>query len=1081
MNTHAMLAVRDSTTFLHAMPQDLAARVEIACVNSPHDTVMTGPIEAIDELARFLESSKIRSKKLIVPFAFHSAQVDPILDGFENLARKVDMQKPRIPIISPLRGRILGTADPIDARYLREHCRQPVQFADALRDGQEAHIVQESTVFVEIGPHPICSAMIRRVLGNQTQTLPTLRQNESPWSVMASSLSSLHDLGIEVNWAEYNRDLEGGCCLLTLPAYVFDNKNYWIDYKNDWTLRKGDPALAVSNEKPVSAARISASVHRVVEEQYNGPNQMAVFETDLRAPEVHAAICGHRVNNSGLCPASLYADIALTIARYIQQLPESVFSLSGHNVADMTVHQGLIVNSVLEEETRVLRVYAHLDQSSKTIKLEYASISPGQTTSVNHATCVVRFEDSEKWIRGWGRDLHLVQDRITSLQNMADSGTISKITTGLAYRLFSALVDYVPEYQRMDRILFDAPRLEAAATVSLDDRGTDSTFLYSPYWLDSLMHITGFVMNSNDTLDYHEAVYIAHGWEALRIAGPLSSNRNYQSYVRMCPEGKNLAVGNVWILCDGEVVGIVESVQFQRVSRTVLDLLLPPTGGDPRKARKSVAQRPPSLQNAVTKPDQNSQQGNRSRADLSRRAVVLDTIASELGVEASDISLGDQLANLGVDSLMSLVLTGKLLDNFDIEMPHTQITECVTVGQLLDLLDQQLGGSGDHFGSQSPAGYDTSCSSQSAGANILITPSTDDDIIEMVKSIIIEETGIAPKDLLLSADLGHFGVDSLMSLVIVGRLRDEGVELPSTLFRDHRTMNEVAKAIAGDRPQPIHQLMSEALKIASPPRQETFANLLVQIQRRTNPSGNSTLFLFPVGSGSPGLYSKLASISPEFDVYGLVGPFVNSPDKYTHGFEELVQLYLTAVRKHQPRGPYHFGGISMGGMFAYEAAKQMVDAGEEVASLLLIDSPCPAILPPMSPPLIDYCVSLGLFGDESKKTPEQRQKSMKNYYTSVEKLAAYTPLRISSTAQGLQILIIWAEDGARDSEKDPEPDFSYNKGDRKSIEQWILNDRTEFGPHGWDLLLPIDKMEFKRTPGNHFNFEYPSQVWAHPM
>ncbi|KFY84840.1 hypothetical protein V498_07783, partial [Pseudogymnoascus sp. VKM F-4517 (FW-2822)] len=155
---------------------------------------------------------------------------------------------------------------------------------------------------------------------------------------------------------------------------------------------------------------------------------MAVFETDLGAPEVHAAICGHRVNNSGLCPASLYADIALTIARYIQQLPGSVFSLSGHNVADMTVHQGLVVNN----------------QSSKTIKLEYASISPGQTTSVNHATCVVRFEDSEKWIRGWGRDLHLVQDRITSLQDMVDSGTISKITTGLAYRLFSALVDYVP-------------------------------------------------------------------------------------------------------------------------------------------------------------------------------------------------------------------------------------------------------------------------------------------------------------------------------------------------------------------------------------------------------------------------------------------------------------------------------------------------------------------------------------------------------------------------------------------------------------------------------------------------------------
>ena len=50
----------------------------------------------------------------------------------------------------------------------------------------------------------------------------------------------------------------------------------------------------------------------------------------------------------------------------------------------------------------------------------------------------------------------------------------------------------------------EAPaRLEAAATVKLDDRGTDSAFLYSPYWIDLLIHISSFVMNGNETLDHH--------------------------------------------------------------------------------------------------------------------------------------------------------------------------------------------------------------------------------------------------------------------------------------------------------------------------------------------------------------------------------------------------------------------------------------------------------------------------------------------------------------------------------------------------------------------------------------------------
>jgi thioesterase domain-containing protein len=45
--------------------------------------------------------------------------------------------------------------------------------------------------------------------------------------------------------------------------------------------------------------------------------------------------------------------------------------------------------------------------------------------------------------------------------------------------------------------------------------------------------------------------------------------------------------------------------------------------------------------------------------------------------------------------------------------------------------------------------------------------------------------------------------------------------------------------------------------------------------------------------------------------------------------------------------------MSIGGFLAYEAAKQLIEAGEEVASGLTLDFPCPVMLPPMPPPLID--------------------------------------------------------------------------------------------------------------------------------
>ncbi len=43
----------------------------------------------------------------------------------------------------------------------------------------------------------------------------------------------------------------------------------------------------------------------------------------------------------------------------------------------------------------------------------------------------------------------------------------------------------------------------------------------------------------------------------------------------------------------------------------------------------------------------------------------------------------------------------------------------------------------------------------------------------------------------------------------------------------------------------------------------------------------------------------------------------------------------------QPAGPYVVGGHSAGGLVAYEAARRLVDSGEEVSLVVLIDSPVP--------------------------------------------------------------------------------------------------------------------------------------------
>ncbi|MFJ4693897.1 amino acid adenylation domain-containing protein [Streptomyces sp. NPDC088766] len=54
--------------------------------------------------------------------------------------------------------------------------------------------------------------------------------------------------------------------------------------------------------------------------------------------------------------------------------------------------------------------------------------------------------------------------------------------------------------------------------------------------------------------------------------------------------------------------------------------------------------------------------------------------------------------------------------------------------------------------------------------------------------------------------------------------------------------------------------------------------------------------------------------------------------------EDLADSYLTALRTVQPHGPYTIGGWSFGGLVAFEIARRLRAAGQQVARLLVLDT-----------------------------------------------------------------------------------------------------------------------------------------------
>jgi thioesterase domain-containing protein len=75
--------------------------------------------------------------------------------------------------------------------------------------------------------------------------------------------------------------------------------------------------------------------------------------------------------------------------------------------------------------------------------------------------------------------------------------------------------------------------------------------------------------------------------------------------------------------------------------------------------------------------------------------------------------------------------------------------------------------------------------------------------------------------------------------------------------------------------------------------------------------------------------------------YGIQAKGLYGGEEPHENFEEMAKDYLAEVRLVQPKGPYYLGGFSGGGLAALEMARQLIEAGEEIALLVMLDTPLP--------------------------------------------------------------------------------------------------------------------------------------------
>ena len=562
--THAMLAVKASVSDIR--PHLAGTSCEIACINGPAETVISGQTVETDALAEKLSGSGMKTVKLAVPFAFHSAQVQPILKDFESAAQGARFEKPVLPFISPLLQKVVTDCKTLNQAYLRNACRQTVDFHGAVEAAKADGLITEKTIFVEIGAHPVCSGMVKSILGGQTTALATLRRNQDAWQTLAEGVSSLHRSGAEINWNEYHRDFKSSHQVVRLPAYHWDNKKYWIQYNNNFCLTKGD-AVAPIAATPVAVEKAAAfsttSVQRIIGENMGAEKSTVTIESDLSEPKLAGVVQGHKVNGVALCPSSLWADVALTIGDYLLKASKQQTDNVAMAVSNMSVEKPLIATG---NGPQLFRASATAEWTAKQVAIAIYSVTAEGKKIFDHAKCTVQYAVKDAWLQDWKRNAYLIQSRIDSLKMSVADGDAHKIKRGMAYKLFGALVDYAQGYQGMQEIILDSAQLEASARVQFQTASKDGDFYFSPYWIDSLGHLAGFIMNANDGVDSKSTVFVNHGWDSMQCAESFSREREYRTYVRMQNIGGTMHAGDVYIFDQDTVAAVYYGVKVWAVA-----------------------------------------------------------------------------------------------------------------------------------------------------------------------------------------------------------------------------------------------------------------------------------------------------------------------------------------------------------------------------------------------------------------------------------------------------------------------------------------------------------------------------------
>ncbi|HEY5286297.1 MAG TPA: SDR family NAD(P)-dependent oxidoreductase [Solirubrobacteraceae bacterium] len=208
--------------------------LSVGASNGPGATVVSGGLEALEELLEWCQSEDVRARRVLIAYAAHSTQVEEIRSELLAGCAPIAPRAGHLPFYSSVTGGPLDT-EGLDGAYWYRNLREPALFADATR----ALLERGHRTFIEISPHPVLAMGVQETAEqalegadpNRVSVVGSLRRDDGGSRRFLLSLGEAWTRGAPVSWETL---FDGSQAKrVALPTYAFQRKRYRVEASSE--------------------------------------------------------------------------------------------------------------------------------------------------------------------------------------------------------------------------------------------------------------------------------------------------------------------------------------------------------------------------------------------------------------------------------------------------------------------------------------------------------------------------------------------------------------------------------------------------------------------------------------------------------------------------------------------------------------------------------------------------------------------------------------------------------------------------------------------------------------------------------